>query len=61
MQIQEEISYGGLEHEGQSAEQAYADRLHQLSLIEGGARDGQTVVKALVVRCTLWIEIVREK
>ncbi len=50
-----------VKHEGKSAEQAYAEKLAKLSLTEGEVQDGQTVVLALLARCTLWIEIIREK
>ena len=49
------------DHEGQSAEEAYASRLQSLSLTEGEIQDGRDVVKALLVRCTFWLEIMREK
>jgi hypothetical protein len=48
-------------HQGKTAEQAYAEKLSKLSLTEGGVQDGRTVVLALLARCTLWIEIIREK
>ena len=48
-------------HEGKTAEQAYEDKLAYLSLTEGGDQDGATIVKGLLIRCTLWIEIMREK
>ena len=35
--------------------------LSQLSLTEGEPQDGKTVVRALLKRCVLWIEIMREK
>lgn len=49
------------QHEGVNAEQAYAQTLSKLSLTEGEVQDGRTIILALLVRCTLWIEIIREK
>jgi hypothetical protein len=60
-QIQQEMETDTYQHEGKSAEQAYADKLSKLSLTEGEVQDGRTVVLALLARCTLWIEIIREK
>lgn len=59
--IQDEVHAETLTHEGQNAEEAYASRLSQLSLTEGEVPDGRTVVKALLARCTLWLEIMRQK
>lgn len=50
-----------MEHPGKSAEQAYEKMLANMSLTEGEVQDGKTVVKALLLRCLLWIEIVKEK
>ena len=61
MQMKEEMNLETYQHEGKTAEQAYEDKLAYLSLTEGGVQDGRTVVSALLVRCTLWIEIIREK
>lgn len=47
--------------DGKSAEEIYAERLHNLSLSEGEIMDGRHVVLALLARCELWIEIIREK
>ena len=60
-QIRDELQAESIQHEGQSAEEAYADRLAYLSLTDGEVQDGQSVVKGLLMRCTLWIEIIREK
>ena len=60
-EIQEELQVTTYSHEGKTPEQAYEDKLAFLSLTEGGVQDGQTVIKALLIRCTLWIEIMREK
>jgi hypothetical protein len=48
-------------HEGKTAEQVYAERLATLSLTEGEVADGPTVVRALLLRCVLWLEIIRGK
>ena len=61
LQIRDEIQAQEVVHEGQSAEEAYASKLDKLSLTEGEVQDGPSVVKALLYRCTLWIEIIREK
>lgn len=60
-QVQSALHAEGIEHEGKSAEEAYEKMLAQLSLTEGENRDGKTVVKALLMRCLLWIEVIREK
>lgn len=61
-EIQEEVHAATYEHEGKTAEQAYEDKLASIfNLAEGEVQDGITVVKALLMRCTLWIEIMREK
>ena len=60
-EIQEEVHVTTYSHEGKTPEQAYEDKLAFLSLTEGGVQDGITVVKALLIRCTLWVEIMREK
>ncbi|KAK5171326.1 uncharacterized protein LTR77_004470 [Saxophila tyrrhenica] len=61
IQIQEEMNADTIEYEGKSAEQAYADKLSKLSLTEGEIQDGRQIVLALLARCTLWIDIIREK
>ena len=61
LQVQEALQEHGVEHPGKSAEQAYEKMLSQLSLTEGEVQDGKTVVGALLTRCLLWIEIVKEK
>ena len=48
-------------HEGMNAEQAYAEKLSKMSLTDGEVQDGRTVNIALLLRCQLWIEIIREK
>ncbi len=48
-------------YDGKSAEETYAAKLSNLSLSEGDVRDGREVVLALLARCTLWIDIIREK
>lgn len=60
-QVQAALHLQGVEHEGKSAEQAYEKMLGQLSLTEGEAQDGKLIVKALLIRCLLWTEIVKEK
>lgn len=61
LKIQDEMHAETVHHEGQNPENAYASRLSQLNLTEGEVLDGRTVIKALLMRCTLWLEIVREK
>ena len=61
LQIQEQMQVDTFQHDGLSAEQAYEKKLAYLSLTEGDVQDGQTVIKALLIRCSLWIEIMREK
>lgn len=61
LKIQDEVHAERLTHEGQNPEEAYAARLSLLSLTEGEVPDGRTVIQALLARCTLWIEIIRQK
>ena len=61
LKIQSEIHAEALHHEGQNAEEAYASRFAEITLTEGEPHDGKSVVKGLLIRCTLWIEIMREK
>ena len=61
MKIQEEMHTERVQHEGIGAEEAYADMLSKLSISEGDVQDGNTILTALLARCTLWIEIIREK
>lgn len=60
-EVQSALQQQGMDHGGKSAEQAYEKVLAQLSLTEGEVRDGKTVVSALLARCLLWIEVIREK
>lgn len=63
-QIQAQLDVSEVSHDGKSAEQAYADKLSQMSLTEGAdgeIQDGRTVVKALCIRCALWSEVIKEK
>lgn len=61
LKIQAEVHAEDVQHEGQGPEEAYASRLAELSLTEGEVPDGKAVIKALLIRCTLWIEIMRQK
>ncbi|KAF2719511.1 hypothetical protein K431DRAFT_305110 [Polychaeton citri CBS 116435] len=64
LKIQDEIHGDAskrLQESGLPAEQLYAEKLAQLSLTDGGVRDGPTVVKGLLARCILWVEIIQEK
>ena len=61
LQIQSELHESRDAHEGKSAEQTYAERVSTLSLTEGEVSDGPTVVRALLARCLLWVEVVQEK
>ena len=59
--IQHELHEDRDPHDGKSAEEAYSERLNNLSLTEGGVQDGEVVVKALLARCLLWCEVIQEK
>ncbi|KAK4575351.1 hypothetical protein LTR86_001205 [Recurvomyces mirabilis] len=61
LEIQEQLHESKITHEGKTAEQVYAERLGQMSLTEGEVSDGPTVVRALLARCLLWVEIIQEK
>ena len=60
-QVREALHEDGPAQSGKSAEEAYEKMLAQLSLTEGEVQDGKTVVSALLARCQLWIEIIKEK
>ncbi len=59
--IKEEVHIESIEHDSENPQEAYASRLSKLSLTEGEILDGRTVLKALIYRCTLWLEIMRQK
>ncbi|KAK5127642.1 hypothetical protein LTR85_006983 [Meristemomyces frigidus] len=61
LQIQAELHETRIVHDGKSAEQVYAERLASLSLTESEVTDGPTVVRALLARCLLWVEVITEK
>ncbi|KAF2220077.1 hypothetical protein BDZ85DRAFT_31609 [Elsinoe ampelina] len=61
LQISEQLHAGDGTHEGKSAEEAYAERLAQISLSETGPQDGESVVKTLLARCLIWREIIEKK
>ncbi|KAF4553338.1 Hypothetical protein D9617_7g030650 [Elsinoe fawcettii] len=61
LQIQSELHAGEPLHEGKSAEEAYAERLAQISLSENTPQDGDEVVKTLLARCMIWREIIEKK
>lgn len=59
-QIQADLKESNPSHEGQSAEEFYAEKLASLTIMDG-PRDGRTVVTSLLARCLLWSEIIQEK
>lgn len=59
--IQSELHAEGVSHEGKTAEEVYAERLAAISLCEGVEQDGPTVVKSLLARCLLWVEVIETK
>ncbi|KAI7585939.1 hypothetical protein KC343_g19457, partial [Hortaea werneckii] len=61
LDIQASLNESRDAHEGKTAEQTYAERLASLSLTEGGISDGPTVVRALLARCLLWLEVIQER
>ena len=60
LQIQAELHESRDSHEGTSAEQVYAERLASLSLTESEVADGPEVVRGLLARCLLWVEVIQE-
>ena len=48
-------------HEGKTAEEVYAERLRVITLCDSMVQEPDMVVKALLARCQLWVEIVEEK
>ena len=61
LQVQAELKAVGVEHEGKTAEEAYAERLAQIHLDDGVILEGDKVVSTLLARCLLWVEVVEEK
>lgn len=63
LEMQEQLQAPRDAHEGKTAEQVYAERLSSLTLTEAGGEvpDGPTVVRALLARCLLWVEIIQDK
>lgn len=55
-QLDEKVS-----HEGKSAEEAYAERLAQISLQDSSVQDGNQVVSTLLGRCLIWVEVIEKK
>jgi hypothetical protein len=48
-------------HPGRSAEEVYKERIQTITLAMNPNTDGQTVLRGLLARCLLWVEIVEEK
>lgn len=61
LQIQSELHENRDPHEGQSAEEKYAERLRMINICETCVQPPETVVKSLLARCLLWVEIIQEK
>lgn len=61
LKIQTELHAEGVSHEGKTAEEVYAERLAAINLSEGVEQDGPTVVKSLLARCLLWVEVIEAK
>ena len=61
-QLQSELQEdAGVQHEGRTAEEAYAERLAQVHIDEAHIEEGHKVVSTLLGRCLLWVEIIQEK
>ncbi|PNS19440.1 UPF0662 protein [Sphaceloma murrayae] len=60
LQIEDQL-HEKVSHEGKSAEEAYAERLAQITLSEGTVQDGNQVVSTLLARCLIWVEIIEKK
>ena len=50
-----------MSHDGKTVEEAYIEKMPQLQVEEGVIQDGQVVVKTLLTRCLLWVEIVEQQ
>jgi hypothetical protein len=48
-------------HPGRTAEEVYAERIRTITEAMNPNQDGRTVVKGLLARCLLWVEIVEQK
>lgn len=60
-QVQEQLHEKGITHEGQTADEAYIQRLAEFSMTDGVIKDGDKVVKILLGRCLLWAEIIESR
>ena len=61
LEIQKEVHYDMDPHEGKSAEEVYAERLAMMQICETCQQPPEVVVKSLLARCLLWVEIIEQK
>nr|POF10122.1 upf0662 protein [Quercus suber] len=61
LQIQSDLHGSRDPHEGQTAEERYAERLRMLSIADGDVQTGDKVTKLLCERCLLWVEVIQVK
>lgn len=59
--IQDELHESRDPHEGKSAEEVYTERMAMVQICDGCTDDPDTVVKSLLARCVLWVEIIEQK
>lgn len=61
LNVQEALHQQSVSHEGQTAEEAYLEKMKNFHLQEGVIEDGPTVVSTLMMRCSIWYEIIEQK
>ncbi|KAK4496485.1 hypothetical protein PRZ48_012465 [Zasmidium cellare] len=61
LDIQAELHESPDPHEGKSAEEVYIERMAMVQICDGCTHSPDTVVKSLLARCILWVEIIQQK
>lgn len=59
--IQDEVHFENDPHEGKTAEEVYVERLAMIQICETCQQPPEVVVKSLLARCLLWVEIIEQK
>ncbi|CAK4026840.1 related to UPF0662 [Lecanosticta acicola] len=60
IEISNELHENRDAHDGKSAEAVYAERLRMVNICETCVQPPEVVVKSLLARCLLWVEIIEE-
>ncbi|PPJ55657.1 hypothetical protein CBER1_05864 [Cercospora berteroae] len=61
LEIQEQLHAERDPHEGKTAEEVYAERLQLIQDCPSCVKEPDMVVKGLLARCLLWVEIIQQK